>query len=391
MVIKDFFPTETLNTKNRFYMIPSQILFVNYADDEDATRFISQNLDALYAKFKAKGYTFISLADEVSKFSHISADIAMDIIRYCYPYIKRSDRSFHLPSPSELVSITDRYIKDICKSTDYKEVAIPGLLRLVEYSESLDDYIFEYKRFNNSDKQLWMEAIDKYIRELPELSDDGDFSQQQHLRRLRADYLYKRVEIPYGRDVFNRTYALMKEDKNLGLYEGFIHWVNKQFNPQLEAAEPEISRIQIGNYPDYRIMLSAYDDLEIQMTTLPKALYILFLLHPEGIRIKDLPDYYPRLREVYKNISKRENMDDMDASIRRLCNPLDDSVRQNMSRIRKAFINVVSDRYASLYYISGKRGEVRYIPLVDRHEYTVNFPPEISRITNIPLTRYASQ
>jgi hypothetical protein len=42
---------------------------------------------------------------------------------------------------------------------------------------------------------------------------------------------------------------------------------------------------------DFRIFLPGYDNVEVELSPLPKAVYILFLKHPKGIAFKDLPKY----------------------------------------------------------------------------------------------------
>ena len=54
---------------------------------------------------------------------------------------------------------------------------------------------------------------------------------------------------------------------------------------------------------EFKIYLPDYKNVEIKMTTLPKALYILFLRHPEGIILKQLSDFEPELMKIYQIIS----------------------------------------------------------------------------------------
>ena len=52
---------------------------------------------------------------------------------------------------------------------------------------------------------------------------------------------------------------------------------------------------------DYRIMLADEADTEVKMEPLVKAVYLLFLSHPEGIVLKCLPDYRKELTQLYRN------------------------------------------------------------------------------------------
>jgi len=50
---------------------------------------------------------------------------------------------------------------------------------------------------------------------------------------------------------------------------------------------------------DYRIVLCGEESLEVKMEPLLKAVYLLFLSHPEGIVLKYLPDYREELMALY--------------------------------------------------------------------------------------------
>lgn len=131
----------------------------------------------------------------------------------------------------------------------------------------------------------------------------------------------------------------------------------------LQETTRKLSRLKITN--DYRIYLMDYEMKEVKMTPLPKALYFLFLKHPQGISFKELTDYRTELLNIYKNISLRENPIKARMSIRKLTDPLDNSVHEKCSRIREAFLRVVADDIAQNYYITGDRGDDKKV-LLDR-------------------------
>ena len=87
----------------------------------------------------------------------------------------------------------------------------------------------------------------------------------------------------------------------------------------------------------YRIFLK-YDDgtsiAEVKMPALPKALYFVFLNHPEGFPLKHLIDYREELLSWYCRLSNRK---DAEKYIDKLVDPTDNSVNEKISRIREAF------------------------------------------------------
>ena len=129
----------------------------------------------------------------------------------------------------------------------------------------------------------------------------------------------------------------------------------------LQQTTRRLSRLKITN--DHRIYLMDYEMKEVIMSPLPKALYLLFLNHPQGISFKELPDYRAELMEIYKNISLRENPIKARRSIRKLTDPLDNSVHEKCSRIRAAFLSVVAEDIAKNYFVTGDRGEPKKVLL----------------------------
>ena len=100
------------------------------------------------------------------------------------------------------------------------------------------------------------------------------------------------------------------------------------------------------------------------MTPLPKAVFLLFLKHPEGIYFKALPDYREELMEIYK-IIKGPFFNEASArqSIEDVTDPLSNSINEKCSRIREAFVSKFDDSLARYYYVDGKRGEPKKIAL----------------------------
>lgn len=114
---------------------------------------------------------------------------------------------------------------------------------------------------------------------------------------------------------------------------------------------------------DYRILLPEYNNMEIEMTPLVKAVYLLFLRHPEGIIFKHLPDYYEELSELYRKI-KGEMLDKkMTQSMKVVTDPFNNSINEKVARIREAFITRFDERLAEQNMVLGRRGEVKTVSL----------------------------
>ena len=130
---------------------------------------------------------------------------------------------------------------------------------------------------------------------------------------------------------------------------------------ELVEERPTLSRLVVDK--DYRIFLPDYNNIEITMQPLPKAVFFLFLQHPEGIPFKHLNNYFPELLEIYKHVGNREIEENIINSIGDITDPTKNSINEKCSRIREAFLKHFDTAYAQHYYITGKRGEPKKITL----------------------------
>lgn len=125
--------------------------------------------------------------------------------------------------------------------------------------------------------------------------------------------------------------------------------------------EPKLSRLVITK--DMTIILPDYNNMEIKMEPINKAVFFLFLRHPEGIIFKHLPDYRKELAEIYQMIKPLGLNDRAIQSIEDVTNPCLNSINEKCARIRGAFISLFDESLAKHYYISGWRGEAKKIDL----------------------------
>ena len=103
--------------------------------------------------------------------------------------------------------------------------------------------------------------------------------------------------------------------------------------------------------------------MEIKMEPLVKAVYLLFLNHPEGILFKHLPDYRKELAQIYVKMKPYGMSNRVMQSIEDVTNPLLNSINEKCARIRGAFVGQFDNYLARNYYIDGSRGEAKKIAL----------------------------
>jgi hypothetical protein len=99
------------------------------------------------------------------------------------------------------------------------------------------------------------------------------------------------------------------------------------------------------------------------MEPIVKAVYLLFLNHPEGIAFKCLPDYRKELTDLYQKIKPFGLTERAIRSIEDVTNPLLNSINEKCSRVRAAFLPEIDSSLLEQYIITGKGGEVKKITL----------------------------
>lgn len=134
---------------------------------------------------------------------------------------------------------------------------------------------------------------------------------------------------------------------------------------RLEAARAQLSRLLITS--DYRFLLPDYGNKEVEMSPIHKALYLLFINHPDGIESKHLSDHRDELLSIYMRVSSWLDIDKVYDVVDRLVDPLDNAFNEKCSRIKAAFA-VIMDEYSAAYYaISGHK--LRHISASSRVWY----------------------
>lgn len=118
---------------------------------------------------------------------------------------------------------------------------------------------------------------------------------------------------------------------------------------RIEAAKAKLSRLVITE--DYRFILADYQK-EVELQPVHKAVYLLFLAHPEGIEFKRLADYRDELTKYYTATAKGLDRDKIVEGVDHLVNPLDNAINEKCSRIKKTFLDMMDEYTASYYIIS---------------------------------------
>ena len=176
--------------------------------------------------------------------------------------------------------------------------------------------------------------------------------------RARRKEVARSVQQQFISELEEALGKLSEEGMNI-----FLQTLGNDFLKSLSNLAPKpLSPIKVDQ--QFRIVLEDYD-LEIKMNALWKAIYILFLRHPEGIILKDMPDYREELSAIYYAMGCGE-YERMEATLDDVTTPGSDNFRQYVSKINRAFTSVLAVDLAQHYMITGQRGKAYRIQL-DEH------------------------
>ncbi|MDO4764046.1 MAG: hypothetical protein Q4A00_06645 [Flavobacteriaceae bacterium] len=146
------------------------------------------------------------------------------------------------------------------------------------------------------------------------------------------------------------------ESKQVFLLAPLIKELSQQIGFDLEP-----SRLKITS--DFKVILLDYNQLEIDIRHLSKALYLTFLQNEKPIDLENLGEHKELFTQLYKAISYRNNLDVLESSIEAVLDVETKQVYQHISRIKSAFCSKISPSLAREYYIAGNRNQSKQIKL----------------------------
>ena len=113
----------------------------------------------------------------------------------------------------------------------------------------------------------------------------------------------------------------------------------------------------------YSIRIDAPDGPEMMLRPLVKALFILFLKHPEGILLKRRDEYREELEEIYGIIAPGVSRDDVIKRVGRLVCVEDNSFSEKASVLNASLERLLPGNIVDGYKVQGHNGFPRKIPL----------------------------
>lgn len=123
----------------------------------------------------------------------------------------------------------------------------------------------------------------------------------------------------------------------------------------LENKHPQFSGEAPSLYinKDFRIFIGSPQGLEIEMRPMSKAVFLLFLRHPEGIEFKRIGMFEEELSMIYRHICRNDNPQQVERSLRKVLDAGSRAVNVAAARSARALAEYVSDDMLPGYTISG--------------------------------------
>ena len=156
-------------------------------------------------------------------------------------------------------------------------------------------------------------------------------------------------------DIFNEVLEKYYEGKRCEKTVKRLGYREEKLKNQIKLSKLTITK-------DNSIMLSDYNK-EVKLEPIVKAVYLLFLNHPEGIAFKCLPDFREELTQIYVKLKPFGMSERVLQSIEDVTNPLLNSINEKCSRVRAACQPLVDASLVDHYIIIGKSGEEKKITL----------------------------
>jgi hypothetical protein len=318
----------------------------------------------------------------IKQFEKLDVNIA-SAFDYAYPDLFLGANHVQQENIEQWVKDIDlAELYNILESTlEIPELPLPGFIRCLEdRNDTTKDELTDYSFFPvwGKEEKTIKEEIEHYLSVVGVIT-DGPMYQLVGRNNFQydADYWF----YSDGADINKEIKAKIDEIKTIAggkpVFETLFYVINefKDINPELckklckqlydEAGQLErkLSRLYINK--GFRIFLSDYNNMEIEMTPLPKTLFLFMLKYPNGVMLKELYKHKQELLYIYGRISNRSDLDQMQNSINDMTNATSNSVNEKCSRIKEAFVSKIDERIACSYFITGERQEPKRI-LLDR-------------------------
>ena len=323
---------------------PKELVYVSSEKDKNLEDLFETNPDVFEGWGKMMGFHVVYLPLLMKRLAN------KEVLQYRAPYLSEAelanttiDNDFllqYLEHPGERGRLNHGFIRteDIHRGGDGKDKAIN---RFYPLSSNTNEPIAD--QLHRIGKQIFEEKNqqERLLERSKHYDDFGDSSPAE-----ADDTFNSQIVEEDTSDLIEEVKERIAKLRQRGISQYILE--------QLIHPDDRLSRLVITK--DYRLLLPDYNNMEIKMEPLVKAVYLLFLNHPEGILFKHLPDYREELANIYVKLKPIGLSDRALQSIEDVTNPMLNSINEKCARIRGAFVGQFDNHMA-------RRGEAKKISL----------------------------
>lgn len=330
----------------------NEVVYLENEYDDDANRFVRENINLIRERLATRGLTFVYLPE-----LHVSKEMMRSMIAYHTPQ-SSYDASLYI---DEMESLPSSFLLDYMIHPENREKIAPSFAWYGHKHLLLNSkktwYYYNFITFDVN--EALADPLGVINDMLPELGTKKRFKEGAYsMKKPRKD------ETRTADYNFDEETQKILEDIQKQLDGIRLKGIGEAIIAKYVKPRPVLSHLRITH--DFRIILDDYNNLEIKMEPLVKAVYLLFLRHEDGIAFKYLADHGRELETIYRAVKRKQNdIDEKMASklntpslspnIKKLINPLDNSINEKCTRIKEAFIVHFHESIAENYFIVGSR------------------------------------
>ena len=331
---------------------PRELIYVASEEDKELTDLFESKPEVFEGWGQMIGFHIVYLPMLMKRLAN------KEVLRYRAPYLSEIELASttmgngfllqYLEHPVERGQLKHGFIRteDIHRGSDGKDKAINRFYPLSSNSgEPIADQLHRIGKQISLEKSQQEKLLERKVNSYYEWDEPADGGADDHFNTQLGD---------------ENTDDLIEEVKER-IAKLRQRGISQYILEQLIHPDDRLSKLVITK--DYRLLLPDYNNMEIKMEPLAKAVYLLFLNHPEGILFKRLPEFREEVAHYYNKLRATGLTDKAMQSIEDVTNPLLNSINEKCARIRGAFVGQFDDHMARHYYIDGLRGEVKKISL----------------------------
>jgi hypothetical protein len=362
LFFQQFRPSRLIFSLQSTDFVQNQVIYIGAKNDEKITAYIDQNYELIKKKLAEKDLTFIyfpKLKDDIDEL----LKIIKPAFNYIFPQFNNQDFTF---IKSFLESMTAKeYYNFIIDALQLPDFSKPSLLKnMHNIYEGEENLFYSFPLDENIGNDL-MPYIDRTVKANTTPKGEAWFQKPKVVLKYNADDSFEWEATKISNEIKAKIDLLIVNGKHKALAEMVVHICSnlKDIKPELYE---QIKSLNIADNKtklspliidtNFRIFLPDYGNIEIEMSPLPKTLYLFFLKHPNGIMLHDLVDHKKELLAIYNKITNSSEPTEIIKRIDDMVDMTNNSINEKCSRIKEAFVSKIDDSLAQYYYVNGKRG-----------------------------------